>query len=73
MDEKGTVLLGEDDGYKFNGQTDCVSNLTVKHQSDHNRTFTCQFIEANSVKIDAHYTPVFTGNTQKTMINTTFW
>ncbi|XP_035802919.2 uncharacterized protein LOC111566951 isoform X2 [Amphiprion ocellaris] len=59
VDEKGTVLLGEGDGFKFDGQTDCVSLLTVKHQSSHNnRRYTCQFIERNIVKIDAHYTPV---------------
>ncbi|XP_054872044.1 uncharacterized protein LOC129347273 isoform X1 [Amphiprion ocellaris] len=37
VDEKGTVLLGEGDGFKFDGQTDCVSLLTVKHQSSHNQ------------------------------------
>ncbi|XP_008302278.1 uncharacterized protein LOC103374038 [Stegastes partitus] len=60
VDEEGTVLTGEGDGYKFNGQTDCVSHLTVKRQSNHNRRYTCQFIGANSVKIDAHYSPVYT-------------
>ncbi|XP_008302279.1 carcinoembryonic antigen-related cell adhesion molecule 2-like, partial [Stegastes partitus] len=60
VDEEGTVLPGEDGGYKFNGQMDCVSNLAVKRQSDYNRSYTCQFIEANSVKIDAHFTLVYT-------------
>ncbi|KAM4521758.1 uncharacterized protein PAE49_001730 [Odontesthes bonariensis] len=32
--------------------------VNPNHQSD-NRRFTCQFWEGNSVKIDAHYTPVF--------------
>ncbi|KAM4522618.1 uncharacterized protein PAE49_002255 [Odontesthes bonariensis] len=58
VDEKGTVLLGKGVGYEFRGQKNCVSYLTVNHQSD-NRRFTCQFWEGNTLKIDAHYTPVF--------------
>ncbi|KAM4522241.1 uncharacterized protein PAE49_002020 [Odontesthes bonariensis] len=56
VDEKGTQLLGKIVGYRE--QKNCVSNLTVNHQSD-NRRFTCQFWEGNTLKIDAHYTPVF--------------
>ncbi|XP_051816917.1 uncharacterized protein LOC110952160 [Acanthochromis polyacanthus] len=58
VDENGALLLGEGVGFTFNGQTGCDSLLTVKHQSDNNRRYTCQFIEEDSVKIEAHYTLV---------------
>ncbi|XP_038582497.1 butyrophilin subfamily 3 member A1-like isoform X2 [Micropterus salmoides] len=60
MDETGTVLLGEGVGYKLLGQKNCVSFLSVKHQSGHNRRYTCQFVKENNVEIEADYTPVFT-------------
>ena len=61
MNETGTVLLGEGVGYEFIGQTDCVSVLTVKRQSGHNRRYTCQVLdERNNVQIEVDYTPVFT-------------
>ncbi|XP_042247143.1 uncharacterized protein LOC121882767 [Thunnus maccoyii] len=62
--ETGTVLLGEGVGYEIIGQTDCVSVLTVKRQSGHNRRYTCQWMNKNNkVRIEAHYTPVFTEGT----------
>ena len=62
VDETGTVLTGEGVGYEFIGQTNCVSVLTVKRQSGHNRRYTCQLVdERNNVQIEADYTPVFTG------------
>ncbi|XP_036943099.1 uncharacterized protein LOC119012953 [Acanthopagrus latus] len=65
MDETRTVLLGEGEGYKFHGQKNCVSSLTVKRQSGHNRRYTCQVVdEENNVEIEAEYTPVFTGDHQ---------
>ncbi|XP_044025130.1 uncharacterized protein LOC122863074 [Siniperca chuatsi] len=64
VDETGTVLLGEGVGYKFLGQMNCVSVLTVKHQSGHNRRYSCQFVnKENNVEIEADYTPVFTDPT----------
>ncbi|XP_067429386.1 uncharacterized protein [Thunnus thynnus] len=61
VDETGTVLLGEGVGYEFIGQTNCVSVLTVKRQSGHNRRYTCQWMNnKNKVQIEAHYTPDFT-------------
>ncbi|XP_038582494.1 uncharacterized protein LOC119908717 isoform X2 [Micropterus salmoides] len=60
MDETGTVLLGEGVGYKLLGQKNCVSFLSVKRQSGHNRRYTCQFVKENNVEIEADYTPVFT-------------
>ncbi|XP_042246106.1 uncharacterized protein LOC121882139 [Thunnus maccoyii] len=60
VNETGTVLLGEGVGYEFIRQTNCVSVLTVKRQSGHNRRYTCQVVERNKVQIEAHYTPVFT-------------
>ncbi|XP_043963103.1 uncharacterized protein LOC122825664 isoform X3 [Gambusia affinis] len=53
LDETGSELTGEDDEYKSGGQIGCVSYLTVNLQSS--RRFTCQFVEGNKVKIEAHY------------------
>ncbi|XP_014872064.1 uncharacterized protein LOC106935873 isoform X2 [Poecilia latipinna] len=53
LDETGSELTGEGDGYKSGGQFGCVSRLTVNLQSS--RRFTCQFVEGNKVKIEAHY------------------
>ncbi|XP_030260129.1 titin-like isoform X2 [Sparus aurata] len=64
MDETRTVLLGEGEGYKFHGQNNCSSSLTVKLQSGHNRTYTCQLVDENNVEIEADYTPVLTGDDQ---------
>ncbi|XP_036066495.1 uncharacterized protein LOC112158150 [Oryzias melastigma] len=54
-DERGSHLTGEGVWFEFRGQTNCVSILTVKHQSGNNKTVTCQFIEDNMVKTDAIY------------------
>ncbi|XP_041831537.1 uncharacterized protein LOC121633506 isoform X2 [Melanotaenia boesemani] len=56
LDDEGTELQDESVDF-YVRQTNCVSILTVKHQRDHNRRFTCQFVEGNSVKIEAHYPP----------------
>uniref|UniRef100_A0A096LS25 Ig-like domain-containing protein n=1 Tax=Poecilia formosa TaxID=48698 RepID=A0A096LS25_POEFO len=53
LNETGGELFGEGDGYKFGGQADCDSFLTVNLQSS--RRFTCQFVEGNEVKVEAHY------------------
>ncbi|RVE55905.1 hypothetical protein OJAV_G00230930 [Oryzias javanicus] len=60
MDERGSQLTGEGVGFEFRGQTNCVSVLTVKHQSGNNKRFTCQFLEDNKVKIEAVYILDFT-------------
>ncbi|XP_035850926.1 uncharacterized protein LOC118493797 [Sander lucioperca] len=60
VDETGAELLGEGDGYRVLQQTDCVSRLTVKRQSGHNRKYTCQFGESSYIKIEADYTLDFT-------------
>ncbi|MEQ2317085.1 hypothetical protein AMECASPLE_039145, partial [Ameca splendens] len=54
VDETGTGLTGEGVGFKFR-QTGCDSYLTVKLQSSSNRRYSCQFVEGNTVKIEAHY------------------
>ncbi|XP_038150183.1 uncharacterized protein LOC119789387 [Cyprinodon tularosa] len=54
LDERGTLLTGEGVGYYFR-QTGCDSYLTVKLQSSSSRRYTCQFVEGNLVKIEAHY------------------
>ncbi|XP_043963390.1 uncharacterized protein LOC122825877 [Gambusia affinis] len=53
LNETGSELTGEGDEYKSGGQFGCVSSLTVNLQSS--RRFTCQFVEGNKVKIEAHY------------------
>ncbi|XP_035986283.1 uncharacterized protein LOC118559859 [Fundulus heteroclitus] len=63
VDETGSELLGEGVGFKSGGQTGCDSNLTVKLQSSSNRRYTCQFVEGNTVKIEAHYTPEIEAST----------
>ncbi|XP_041831547.1 uncharacterized protein LOC121633511 isoform X2 [Melanotaenia boesemani] len=63
LDDEGTELQDESVNFYFR-QTNCVSSLTVKHQRDDNRRFTCQFVEGNSVKIEAHYTPDSTDSTE---------
>ncbi|XP_039874277.1 uncharacterized protein LOC120725437 isoform X2 [Simochromis diagramma] len=55
LNETGTVLLGSD--ARDIGPM-CVSLLTVKPQMAHNKTYTCQYIKNNSVKIETHYTPI---------------
>ncbi|KAM4529263.1 uncharacterized protein V3H82_027449 [Fundulus diaphanus] len=55
VDETGSELLGEGVGFKSGGQTGCDSNLTVKLQSSSNRRYTCQFVEGNITKVEAHY------------------
>ncbi|XP_041831511.1 uncharacterized protein LOC121633495 isoform X2 [Melanotaenia boesemani] len=67
LDDEGTELQDESVDF-YVRQTNCVSNLTVKHQRDHNRRFTCQFVEGNSVKIEAHYTPDSTESQQTIII-----
>ncbi|MEQ2235023.1 hypothetical protein ILYODFUR_037390, partial [Ilyodon furcidens] len=57
VDETGTGLTGEGVGFKFR-QTGCDSYLTVKLQSSSNRRYSCQFVEGNTVKIEAHYPSV---------------
>ncbi|XP_035986284.1 uncharacterized protein LOC118559860 [Fundulus heteroclitus] len=55
VDETGSELLGEGVGFKSGGQTGCDSYLTVKLQSSSNRRYTCQFVEEDTVKVEAHY------------------
>ncbi|XP_067429384.1 uncharacterized protein [Thunnus thynnus] len=63
VNETGTVLRGEGVRYEITELIKCVSPLTVKRQSGHNRRYTCQVVERNNVQIEAHYTPVFTEGT----------
>ncbi|XP_061602997.1 uncharacterized protein LOC133464828 [Cololabis saira] len=63
VNETGTVLLGEGDGFVSGGQNNCVSDLMVKHQRGSKRRFTCQFVEGDRVKINAEYTLDFTVGT----------
>ncbi|XP_061585763.1 uncharacterized protein LOC133450877 [Cololabis saira] len=63
VDETGSVLLGEGDGFVSGGQNNCVSDLMVKHQRRSKRRFTCQVVEGDRVEIDAEYTLDFTDYT----------
>ncbi|XP_061563407.1 uncharacterized protein LOC133418626 [Cololabis saira] len=67
VDETGSVLLGEGDGFVSGGQNNCVSDLMVKHQRRSKRRFTCQVVEGDRVEIDAEYTLDFTDSS---LINT---
>uniref|UniRef100_A0A087YB58 Ig-like domain-containing protein n=1 Tax=Poecilia formosa TaxID=48698 RepID=A0A087YB58_POEFO len=49
LDETGSELTGEGDGYKSGGRSGCVSFLPVNLQSS--RRFTCQFVGGNKVKV----------------------
>uniref|UniRef100_A0A096M6Y4 Ig-like domain-containing protein n=1 Tax=Poecilia formosa TaxID=48698 RepID=A0A096M6Y4_POEFO len=53
LDETGTELTGKN--YDRSSRQRCYSSLTVKHQSDENRRFTCQFVEGNKVKVEAQH------------------
>ncbi|XP_078798813.1 uncharacterized protein LOC101155651 isoform X2 [Oryzias latipes] len=55
MDETGSQLSGKNPEFEVKKQTNCVSVLTVKHQSGNNKRFTCKYVENNEVKIDAVY------------------
>ncbi|XP_078130940.1 uncharacterized protein LOC144533459 isoform X2 [Sander vitreus] len=60
VDETGAELLGDGDGYRVLQKTDCVSHLTVKRLSGHNRKYTCQLVDKQkNVKIKADYRPDF--------------
>ncbi|KAM6906661.1 uncharacterized protein PEZ65_017813 [Lycodopsis pacificus] len=63
LDETRTLLRREGPGHHVLGQRQCVSSLTVKRQSGHNRRYTCQFVDSRGVTIEAEYTPDFTGGT----------
>uniref|UniRef100_A0A096LW80 Ig-like domain-containing protein n=1 Tax=Poecilia formosa TaxID=48698 RepID=A0A096LW80_POEFO len=54
LDETGTELT-EGVWVESRGPRICDSFLPVKHQSDRNRNFTCQFVEGNRVKVETHY------------------
>ncbi|XP_008395381.1 uncharacterized protein LOC103457191 isoform X2 [Poecilia reticulata] len=66
VDETGSELTDEGDGYKSVGQFGCDSHLIVSLQSS--RRFTCQFVEGNEVKIEAHYQHEAPGNTNTSII-----
>ncbi|XP_029947894.1 uncharacterized protein LOC115388769 isoform X1 [Salarias fasciatus] len=55
VDEMGAELVGEGDGFRYGGQTNCVSYLTVKNQAEHSRRYTCQYVDETGVKIQALY------------------
>ncbi|XP_029966130.1 uncharacterized protein LOC115401890 isoform X2 [Salarias fasciatus] len=58
VNETGAELVGEGDGFKYEGQKNCVSFLTVKNQTEHSRRYTCQYVDRTGVKIEAHYSTV---------------
>ncbi|XP_025999151.1 uncharacterized protein LOC113007040 isoform X2 [Astatotilapia calliptera] len=70
VDETGSVLWDRD--VKNTGRT-CVSLLTVKLQSGNKKRYTCQFEDNNTVKIEAHYTPVLIGTPDRSPLNYITW
>ncbi|XP_014827909.1 PREDICTED: uncharacterized protein LOC106906946 [Poecilia mexicana] len=58
----GAELVGKNvSDQKTSAQIQCVSSLTVKPL---NNTYTCQFFEGNTMKVEAHYTVLSTDQTQ---------
>uniref|UniRef100_A0A3B5Q296 Fibroblast growth factor receptor 2-like n=1 Tax=Xiphophorus maculatus TaxID=8083 RepID=A0A3B5Q296_XIPMA len=61
VNDTGNKLVGEDvTNQKTSSQIRCVSSLTVKPL---NNRYTCQFIQRNTVKVEAHYPPLSTDQT----------
>ncbi|XP_023204051.1 fibroblast growth factor receptor 2-like [Xiphophorus maculatus] len=61
VNDTGNKLVGEDvTNQKTSSQIQCISSLTVKPL---NNRYTCQFIERNTVKVEAHYPPLSTDQT----------
>ncbi|XP_032441603.1 fibroblast growth factor receptor 2-like [Xiphophorus hellerii] len=61
INDTGNKLVGEDvTDQKTSSQIRCVSSLTVKPL---NNRYTCQFIQRNTVKVEAHYPPLSTDQT----------
>ncbi|XP_061563242.1 uncharacterized protein LOC133418524 [Cololabis saira] len=60
LDETGTVLVGEGDGFVSGGQESCVHYLIVKYQKGSKRRFTCRVVDGWRVKIESEYTLDFT-------------
>ncbi|XP_043963403.1 CXADR-like membrane protein isoform X2 [Gambusia affinis] len=62
VNDTGTELVGEDvTDQKSSLQIQCVSSLTVKPL---NNRYTCQLIQGNRMKVEAHYLPLSTDETQ---------
>ncbi|XP_028298167.1 uncharacterized protein LOC114460469 [Gouania willdenowi] len=60
LDEERDELKQDDDEVYYSRQKNCVSDLIITHQINHNRRYTCQFVINNEVKISADYTLVST-------------
>ncbi|XP_028297230.1 uncharacterized protein LOC114459064 isoform X2 [Gouania willdenowi] len=60
LDEERDELKQDDDEVYYSRQKKCVSDLIITHQINHNRRYTCQFVDNNEVKISADYTLVST-------------
>ncbi|XP_043963405.1 uncharacterized protein LOC122825886 isoform X3 [Gambusia affinis] len=62
VNDTGTELVGEDvTNQKTSSQIQCVSSLNVKPL---NNRYTCQLIQGNRMKVEAHYSPLSTDETQ---------
>ncbi|XP_028298752.1 uncharacterized protein LOC114461111 [Gouania willdenowi] len=60
LDEERDELKQDGDEVYYSRQINCVSDLIITHQINHNRRYTCQFVDNNEVKISADYTLVST-------------
>ncbi|XP_028296433.1 uncharacterized protein LOC114458263 [Gouania willdenowi] len=60
--EYGSLLLLDEESAELERKDEksCLSSLTITHQSNHSRQYTCQFVTDNEVKISANYTLVST-------------
>ncbi|XP_020570448.1 uncharacterized protein LOC105357175 isoform X8 [Oryzias latipes] len=69
MDDTGSQLSGKNPEFEVKKQTNCVSVLTVKHQSGNNKRFTCQYVKDDEeVKIDAVYVLDFSESPQSNTV-----
>lgn len=61
LDETGAELTDGAEGYEIRRQINFVSVLTTTRWRGWNRAFSCRFVKGDSMKMDAHYTPVSAG------------
>ncbi|XP_014872060.1 uncharacterized protein LOC106935869 [Poecilia latipinna] len=61
LNETGNVLQEKKVGLE--GDTGCVSVLTVNRLMGNYRRYSCRFVRQDQVKMEVHYTPVFSDST----------
>ncbi|XP_016533385.1 roundabout homolog 3-like [Poecilia formosa] len=67
LNETGNVLQEKKVGLE--GDTGCVSVLTVNRLMGNYRRYSCRFVRQGQVKMEVHYTPVFSDSTDWPVLN----